>query len=453
MSDRSPYVLLAFANPLRVPEEYLHFLTRESNLIYEHLESLAIEDSCDINRIPNATVEQVFNMVEKWKQRKDLILFHFGGHASGGQLLLTTNKSTSRAANAEGLATLLGSLPSLQLVFLNGCSTKGQVSMLLDKGVKAVIATSVPIQDEMAVDFASRFYQNFSSGETLAVSFEQARTFIKTKYTYEVLSPSESRDIVFDRKLADTPQDELAWGLYIREGEEDILQWKLPDKGSNPNSKAYQDLEENLQQEIKASGKLVKWALPVGALVGMLLLATYFFIKDDFLSSSRGFNMEVSLYRDNAQTLPVQQGKIEVYYENAPNASYSIQNGKIELKDLRQGLRGDTIQINPTIEGIKKGLISVVLPEEGSTVSISLPKEIIETTVRGSIFNKDGSGLTNALVLIGTDSVRTNQLGDFQLRLPVKTGSRQRVRIFVSDKEVYNGEELISDQPINLKLN
>lgn len=53
-------------------------------------------------------------------------------------------------ANANGLARLLGQRPNLQLVFLNGCSTEGQVAELLAQGVKVVIATDAPVNDRKA---------------------------------------------------------------------------------------------------------------------------------------------------------------------------------------------------------------------------------------------------------------------------------------------------------------
>ena len=43
-------------------------------------------------------------------------------------------------AFSGGLAQLMGIQKELQLVFLNGCATKGQVEQLFAAGIKAVIA-------------------------------------------------------------------------------------------------------------------------------------------------------------------------------------------------------------------------------------------------------------------------------------------------------------------------
>jgi len=224
LSSRSPYILLAFANPLQVPEEYLAALLRESSLVRGYLEPLDLDDVCDLTHIPEATIEQIFDRIEGWQRRKDLVLFHYGGHASASGLLLNTAEAGSQKAHAEGLARLLGSLPELKLVFLNGCSTKGQVYMLLKQGVKAVIATSTKVQDRKAVDFADRFYKNLTEGKSIGESFERAKNFLLSKYKHQVLTPDESRSMFWDEEET----EELPWGLYHREDVESVLNWCLP---------------------------------------------------------------------------------------------------------------------------------------------------------------------------------------------------------------------------------
>lgn len=225
MAVHNPVILLTFANPLQVPQEYLPMLTRESANIYQHLRPFEIADTCNIDRIENATIDIVFDTVEAWTKRKDIVLFHYGGHAAGGGLLLNTAEGSTRMANAAGLARLLGKIPSLQLVFLNGCSTFEQVQLLLDNGVKAVIATSTPIDDQMAVDFADRFYKNLAEGASIGESFEQTRAFVQSKYALEVQAPGAFRSL---DTAALQEAEHLPWGLYLGPKAESALEWRLP---------------------------------------------------------------------------------------------------------------------------------------------------------------------------------------------------------------------------------
>lgn len=225
-----PVILLTFANPLLVPRDYLAALTRESAVLYQHLISYEIEDRCNIDRIEHATVDVIFDTVEAWRRRKDIVLFHYGGHATQEALLFNTAEGGTHAAQAKGLAKLLGSLDSLNLVFLNGCSTRGQVELLLNQGVRAVVATSTPINDQMAGDFADRFYQNLGQGSTIEEAFAQASMFVETKYDYAVQPPQAFRSLTFEEE-AEAPR-ELSWGLYLNEGSEDVLAWRLPQEVS-----------------------------------------------------------------------------------------------------------------------------------------------------------------------------------------------------------------------------
>ena len=233
MSIQNPVILLTFANPAAVPEAYLSSLSKESNLVYRHLIQYEIDDLVNIDRLESASVEQVFDTVDAWRKRKDIVLFHYGGHADGGNLLLTNEQGGINTSAATGLARLLGQIDTLQLVFLNGCSTYPQVQLLLDNGIKAVIATSVPVNDDMAVDFADRFYKDFGSGSTVEAAFNQASTFIETKYKaqYGIDSPAIFRSM--GRRRETSPEEEsIPWGLYLNQGAEEVLSWRLPQQTS-----------------------------------------------------------------------------------------------------------------------------------------------------------------------------------------------------------------------------
>ena len=193
--------------------------------MYEHLRPYDINDICDIEKLEGASIKQVFDLIEDWKQRKDILIYHYGGHAEGAYLLLDNESGGSLSANARGLAKLLGQIPSLQLVFLNGCSTYEQVKLLLDSGVKAVIATSAPIQDQLAQIFSNRFYRNLSSGQNLEESFNQACQEVQS-YEQQVTQATAFRSLEFDQFAAQP--DQMPWGLYYQPDRPEVLKWKLP---------------------------------------------------------------------------------------------------------------------------------------------------------------------------------------------------------------------------------
>src|SRR6185436_18385159 len=123
--------------------------------------------------------------------------------------LFESPAGAARVAHAGGLDRFLGEQRGLALVFLNGCSTQGQVQALLDAGVPSVIATSEPVKDAVATELSSRFYKALASGAPFRSAFTEATAAVQT-WTGEI-------------------QGRLPWDLYIAPGaEEHVKHWSLP---------------------------------------------------------------------------------------------------------------------------------------------------------------------------------------------------------------------------------
>lgn len=211
-----PVIFLAFANDL---DRHLDTLRHESRGIDGTLYPLHDRKFIELYVREGANIQDVFTGFNRFNQR--IAIFHYGGHASGTHLYLDQEE-----ANAEGLAGLIGRQESLKLVFLNGCSTLGQVASLHQQGVQAVIATQVSIEDRMASDFAIQFYQNLAHQQTIDQAFHQAVAYLHTRFGVK-----DSAQIYRDRVSSGSGQgDQIPWGLYLNpEGNAaDILNWKFP---------------------------------------------------------------------------------------------------------------------------------------------------------------------------------------------------------------------------------
>lgn len=124
-----------------------------------------------------------------------------------------------------GLARFLAEQRGLALVFLNGCSTAGQVSDLLDAGVQAVIATDQAVEDGMATVFAARFYQGMAGGAAIGAAFEEAKAAMQMQggRVFRHLGVAEEED-----------DDRLPWRLHYREGAVAVAGWSLPQAAADP---------------------------------------------------------------------------------------------------------------------------------------------------------------------------------------------------------------------------
>ena len=154
MSETSskPIIILAFSND---QDAYLQMIVRERKSIFKALQQHQDRGYIQVHKEENTSIEDIFDLFNRYAGR--IAIFHYGGHANGTHLQLEAGVGKAEMADATGLAQLLGQQKALQLVFLNGCATQDQVEKLFSCGVKAVIATAVPINDEMATEFAEQF--------------------------------------------------------------------------------------------------------------------------------------------------------------------------------------------------------------------------------------------------------------------------------------------------------
>lgn len=211
-----PVIFLAFAND---QDAYLGNLQREEDLIYASLQQAHDSGYIEIYNRGRATTDDIFAQFTRFRDR--VAIFHYGGHANSSKLRLT-----DKAAGALGLAGLMGQQRAMQLVFLNGCSTGGQVDQLMQAGVKAIIATSVPIEDNSAVLFAQQFYQSLADHATLKQAFKEA---VSRLVTSNIIGQQDAqirqyRD--WAGEIGKGKDHSIPWGLYVED--EKVLNWKLP---------------------------------------------------------------------------------------------------------------------------------------------------------------------------------------------------------------------------------
>ncbi len=216
--DRSslPVIYMAFSNDQNF---YLESLRREAKVLFDTLYPLHAAGLIETISEQEVDVNDLFTSFRRFRNR--ITIFHYGGHADDQALRLE-----GQQINATGLAQLFSTEQEhLQLVFLNGCSTKDQVQGLLDRGVPVVIGTNVNVTDDSAFDFAKMFYEEMASGSTIQTAFNIASAFIKAKYGDQKKVETVTRSLQWEEAVSE--KDEFPWGLFYKKGQEEQLQWRL----------------------------------------------------------------------------------------------------------------------------------------------------------------------------------------------------------------------------------
>ncbi|NJS15788.1 MAG: CHAT domain-containing protein [Sphingopyxis sp.] len=222
----TPVIVVALANDA---SDHLPMLTRERKAISEALQGYEDNRYIRVHVEPNAGIDDLFGLFNRFAD--GLTVLHYAGHASGTALNLEAPGGGNETAHAGGLARLMGAAPTLKLVFLNGCATQGQVKSLIDAGVKAVIATAVPVNDTMATEFAEQFYRALAAKKSIKAAFDAAVALIASRYG-DKRSIGEFRSFRFGSQ-PEMVDAALTWGLYVAPGADAVTDWSLPEHADN----------------------------------------------------------------------------------------------------------------------------------------------------------------------------------------------------------------------------
>lgn len=224
-----PVILLTFANARDDRVLYLRNLPQEARWLRLALRRAERARLCQLVERSNATLGDILDVFQDPEYRNRIAVFHYGGHANGYQLLLESASGHSAVVDAGGLAAFLGQQRGLQLVFLNACSTEPQMEELLEAGVAAVLVTWRAVDDEVAKEFAGRFYVGLAGGAELQTAYEEAAGAIRAAY-----GSSTQAMWWVEAEEGETAEDCWPWRLYVREGAQVVETWNLPDAAGNP---------------------------------------------------------------------------------------------------------------------------------------------------------------------------------------------------------------------------
>ena len=117
-----PVAFLAFAND---ETQHLPMLEEESRNLDLMLRDWHMRGLIELRVIRSASLKDIYDTINQYKDR--IAIFHYSGHATSTKLCLEDEE-----ANAFGIARMLATQArsSLQLVYLNGCSTREHVQKL-----------------------------------------------------------------------------------------------------------------------------------------------------------------------------------------------------------------------------------------------------------------------------------------------------------------------------------
>ncbi len=186
-------------------------------------------------------------------------IFHYAGHAGAKGF-----SSEEGDIFVKGLAGQFKDKGNpLDLIFLNGCSSKQQVDHWFDAGAKAVIATTAPIGDRTARLFSEFVYYSLAQKRTLAGAVKDAENKLNSRFEF----PLNNRA---GRKTNTIPDGEKIWELYLnpRIDKKKTSSFRLP--WYRENELFASEVQTSLDQIRKYNGKRPNYYLLKNVIPSML---------------------------------------------------------------------------------------------------------------------------------------------------------------------------------------
>ena len=172
------------------------------------------------------TSEQLLTACREY--RNNICIFHFAGHTDRGKLLLGIDEDGDQLSLGNNFAKYLYGHPNLHLAFLNACATSEITDKVIDAGVNAVVSTNREIDDSAAFIFATSFYKELLSGESILRSFERAQIA-----TLENEKISGNIKLTYRASYRDHVQEgHFPWDLF---GSKQNLEWSWAEVVDDPH--------------------------------------------------------------------------------------------------------------------------------------------------------------------------------------------------------------------------
>ena len=240
MTATKPVILLAFANEPVDSINYLRKLSVERHAVHTALENAKAAGLCDFELLYDATLDDILAAFRNPSLHGRIAVFHYGGHADSYELLFQSDSGNLERIDGRGFAAILAEQPSMQLVFLNACSTEPQVESLLAANVQVVIATSQEVDDEVASSLAGQFYEELAHGAAIGSAYRQAVAALRARRGDDpTLFYARGAAPVIEKEVPATGTDSVGiagsatggywpWMLRTRPGAETAMESSLP---------------------------------------------------------------------------------------------------------------------------------------------------------------------------------------------------------------------------------
>jgi hypothetical protein len=194
-----------------------------------------------------------------------------------------------------------------------------------------------------------------------------------------------------------------------------------------------------------------------GPIVVFLLVVIGGFYIPGLMEVSQTFDLKVRILSDDQETSKFDEGSLRMYLDDKTYAG-NIREGEVVFSTIPNEFQNRNVRFELLVEGFQLAdLAGMRISKARQVLDLKVVKmEAYRTTqVRGSVTDELGNPIQNALLNFssGLATGPTNELGDFNIHVPIAPGSKIPLRILYEGKIVFNENvTLDASSPYSFKI-
>ncbi len=194
-----------------------------------------------------------------------------------------------------------------------------------------------------------------------------------------------------------------------------------------------------------------------GPIVIFLLVVIGGFYIPKLMEESQTFDLKVRILSEDQETSQFDDGSMRLYLDDKTYTG-NIREGEVVFSTIPNEFQNKNVRIELLVEGyqlVSPEGIRISKDKRALDLQVKKKEAYKSTVVRGSVTDEKGYPIPNAILNFssGLATGSTNEIGDFNIQVPIEQGKKIPLKILLQGKIVFNENVTLDSQsPLSFKI-
>ncbi|MCO4293603.1 YrzE family protein [Solitalea sp. MAHUQ-68] len=202
-----------------------------------------------------------------------------------------------------------------------------------------------------------------------------------------------------------------------------------------------------LRSQAKYKGKAYGGTLEITGPAVIFFLILYLGYKNPPQPAS--FSLIITIYEADDKNKPIKTGDVTLIFNDYKDTKSLNAEGQVLFAQLPTSQKGQHVIVLVNADDYESKELKVTIPmDDNPVINIGLTKKQSFVSIHGTVFSHNGEFVKNALLNIndGLAEGISDELGNFNFRVPLKAGTEAKLRIYKNNKIQLDENIILSDE-------